>query len=136
MSSYTATARREGRWWIVQCDQHPGALSQVQRLSQAAEVHREAISFVTELPQDEIDVVVTPVLDTEISTVLQESEHLRRQAVETEQRATALRQDAARMLADEGLTVRDIGAILGVSYQRAHQLLARTNSGAGGSLAS
>jgi len=42
----------------VQCDQHPGALSQVKRLDQAAEEHREAIAFVAEVPVDEVDVEV------------------------------------------------------------------------------
>jgi hypothetical protein len=33
ISEYTATAQRvEGGWWMVQCDQYPGALSQVRRL--------------------------------------------------------------------------------------------------------
>ncbi|MFT4187431.1 MAG: hypothetical protein QM621_02480 [Aeromicrobium sp.] len=42
---FTSTATREGRWWVVRYDQHPGALSQVARLEQAAEHQREAISL-------------------------------------------------------------------------------------------
>jgi hypothetical protein len=33
---------------------------------------------------------------------------------------------AAHLVASQGLTVRDIGLILGVFYQRVHQLLARS----------
>jgi hypothetical protein len=51
---YTATAHHVAGWWIVQCDQHPGALSQVRRLDQAADVHREAIAFVVGVPADEV----------------------------------------------------------------------------------
>ena len=28
MREFTSTARRDGRWWVVQCDQWPGAISQ------------------------------------------------------------------------------------------------------------
>lgn len=65
MNSYTATAQRvEGCWWMVQCDQHPGALSQVRFLGQAAVEHREAIAFVTGEAVDEVHVTVNPQLDT------------------------------------------------------------------------
>jgi len=39
---FTSTARKDGRWWVVQCDQYPGAISQVARLDQAQEHQREA----------------------------------------------------------------------------------------------
>ncbi len=58
MIRYAATARRVDGWWIVQCDQHPGALSQVRRLDQAVEVHREAIAFVAQVPIHDVEVRV------------------------------------------------------------------------------
>ncbi len=121
--NYTATATRDGRWWVVQCDQHPGALSQVTRLDQAAGHIREAIAFVAEVPEDEVEVEVRPVLDDAVARDLAEAAQLRREAAATEARASELRRAAARQLAAEGLTVRDVGAVLGVSYQRAHQLV-------------
>lgn len=123
--NYTATARRSGRWWVVQCDQHPGALSQVARLDQAAEVHKEAIAFVTGEAQDEVDVEVRPELDPNVSEELAEARRLAEQASEIEERARSLRSDAARRLAHDGLSVRDVGSVMGVSYQRAHQLIGR-----------
>lgn len=60
--SYTAMARRSGQWWVIQCDQHPGALSQVARLDQAAEVHREAIALITGEPENGVEVAVRPEL--------------------------------------------------------------------------
>lgn len=123
--NYTATARRSGRWWVVQCDQHPGAISQVARLDQAADVHREAIAFVADAPEAEIEVEVRPEIDPQVSEELAEAHRLAEQASEIDSRARTLRSDAARRLAQDGLSVRDVGSVMGVSYQRAHQLIER-----------
>lgn len=61
MTEFTATARRDGKWWVVQCDQHPTAFSQVTRLDRAEEVHREAIAFVADIPIADVTVTVRPV---------------------------------------------------------------------------
>jgi hypothetical protein len=121
--TYTATARRDGRWWIVQCDQHPSALSMVARLDQAAEVHREAIAFVADVPEDQVEVDVRPVLEPELSSELDEASHLAEQAKQAEEQAGVKRRRVARRLVASGLTVRDVGAVMGLSYQRAHQLV-------------
>jgi len=116
---YTATARRIEGWWMVQCDQGPGALSQVRSLAKAPDEHREAIAFVSGLPAEEIEVEVRAVLALE----LDEAEGMVRQARADIEVAGQKRREVARKLADDGLTVRDIGAVFGVSYQRAHQLV-------------
>lgn len=48
---------------------------------------------------------------------------MRAEAERANSAAAALNHQAARILADHHLTVRDIGAIMGISYQRAHQLV-------------
>jgi len=63
MQEFTSTARKDGRWWVVQCDQHPGAISQVARLDQAQEHQREAIAFVAGLPREVISVTVRTVTE-------------------------------------------------------------------------
>jgi len=120
--TYTSHARKEGRWWIVQNDQVPGAISQVTRLDQAAEAQREAIAFVADVSADSIEVLVRVSISPEIDREVQEAQELREQAQEREQRASELRRDVARRLEAEGYTIRDIGVVLGVSYQRVHQL--------------
>lgn len=122
MTEYTATARREDRWWIVQCDQHPGAISQVSRLDQAEEVHREAIAFVADVPIESVSVTVHPEVDREASEELAEALQLRTEAAEAERKATDLKISAAQRLKRRGLTVRDIGAVLGVNHQYAAKL--------------
>lgn len=123
VTDYTATATRVDGWWMVQCDQHPGALSQVRRLDQAVDVHREAIAFVAGVAVEDVNVVVEPVLSPDLRDELGTAERLSTQARQSEAEARRRRRDVARRLADEGLALRDIGTVLGVSYQRVHQLL-------------
>lgn len=123
MTRYTARASRVDEWWMVQCDQHPGALSQVRRLDQAAEVHREAIAFVARVPIDEVEVDIQPELPSDLRAELGEAERLTRAARESENEARRRRREVAAQLARDGLPLRDIGTLLGISHQRVHQLL-------------
>lgn len=121
--TYSATARRDGKWWTVQCDQHLGALSQVARLDQAREHQREAIAFVAGVDESEVEVEVRAILDEGLDAEIEEASRLAEQARRADDEAGAKRRRIARRLAAEGLTVRDIGAVMHVSYQRAHQLV-------------
>jgi predicted phosphoribosyltransferase len=47
----------------------------------------------------------------------------RERAVHEEREATADAQHLAKKLATQGVTVRDIGAAMGITFQRAHQLV-------------
>lgn len=123
MTRYKATASRVSGWWMVQCDQHPGALSQVRRLDQAAQVHREAIAFVAQVPIDDVQVEIRPELPANVREELGEAERLTRAAQESETEARRRRRHVAAQLAHDGLTLRDIGTLLGISHQRVHQLL-------------
>jgi predicted RNase H-like HicB family nuclease len=123
MTTYHVTARREGRWWALRCDELPGVFSQVARLDRAAEEVREAIAFVAEVPEDSFEIVVMPVLPEAYTVEAKLAEEARVMATRANSEAAAHARAAARALADAGLTVRDIGAVLGVSHQRAAQLL-------------
>lgn len=120
---YTATARRDGPWWVVQCDQLPAAISQVRRLDQAAEIHQEAIAFVAGVPAGEVEVEVVADVPAGVTENLRRVATLRAEVASAELEARSLWSAAARELHAAGLTVRDVGTVLGVSYQRAHQLV-------------
>ena len=120
---FTSIARKDGRWWVVQCEQHPGAISQVARLDQAQEHQREAIAFVANLPQETIVVTVRAVLDPAITLEIQAADKLREEAESAAGLSATRRRHAALAMKAAGLTVRDIGTVLHVSHQRAHQLL-------------
>ena len=123
MQEFTSTARKDGRWWVVQCDQHPGAISQVARLDQAVEHQREAIAFVADLPQEVIAVTIRVVLDPAITLEMEEADRLRKEAESTAELSAARRRHAALAVNAGGLTVRDIGSVLHDSLPWGHELI-------------
>lgn len=59
----------------------------------------------------------------DVATELEVIHSTRRKAQETERRAADRIRKLASDLANEGIALRDVGALLGVSMQRAHQLV-------------
>ncbi len=123
MTTYTATARRSDGWWVIQCDQLPAAISQVRSLNTAAEIHREAIAFVAEVPDDQVSVTVRPEVDTDVRQQIEQVRALREQVRGMEAEAEAKWAAAASTLHERDWTYRDIGKALSISYQRVHQLV-------------
>lgn len=126
MTHYTVTAQRgeSSSVWVLQCVEFPGAISQTRRLSEAPNLMREAISFVAEVPEDQIDVTVIPDIDEGIRHALDEIERSRAEAERLQREASATVAKVAHALVEsEGLTLRDAGTILGVSHQRVSQLI-------------
>lgn len=121
--SYVARARRSGRWWAIDVPEVPGAFSQARRLDQVDAMAREAIALVLDLSPDEIDVVVQPQIpDASIEALLRDVRYHRNVAEEASRLAASGSIEAARRLTEHGYGVRDVGSLLGVSFQRAAQL--------------
>lgn len=120
--TFTVTAERgRGPWWVTECAE-VGAVSQVRRIDQAADDIREAIAYLSGLPEDGFDIEVTPVLPDAFWEALRAAQGQRDVAAAANRAAAELNQRAARVLRDEGLTLRDVGHLMGVSHQRAAQL--------------
>jgi predicted RNase H-like HicB family nuclease len=124
MTTYEVVAERSGRWWAARVPALPGVHTQARRLDQVATMAREAIALMLDTSVESITVNVTPALSEPTRDAITRTVAARqaREAAAEAERA-ALRA-AARALADEGLTLRDAGRILGLSYQRVDQLLA------------
>jgi hypothetical protein len=124
MSRYTVTAERGTRTWVLQCQEFPAALSEVVRLDQT-DVIREAIAFVAGVTEDSVEYDLVPAVDPQALSHLAASRELRKRGARLTADAADELTRAAETLQASGLTVRDIGYILDVSYQRAHQLVTR-----------
>lgn len=125
MKRYRVTVSREGRWWMVAIPEVDG-LTQARRLSEAALMAREYIAVTLDVSLDDVAVdvhveKVGPVTDIEDRLAAIEAERARAAALERQATAEAAR--LARDLVAAQVPLRDIGAILGVSHQRAHQLV-------------
>ena len=123
MTTYHVTATRRGRVWELRCAELPTMWSDAIRLDKAEGTVREAIAFVADVPQDSFDIEVIPVLPDEFDTEFAEAERLRAESALANTTAAEHARRAARVLAAQGLPLRDIGQIMGVSHQRAHQLV-------------
>jgi predicted RNase H-like HicB family nuclease len=125
---YTVTAAREGGWWELDVKELEGVFSQARRLDQAEAMARDVIATMLDVPEDSFDVDIMPTLVGPLAGDLAEALRARSEAAEAQEAERRATDDAARRLQAEGLPVRDIGRLLGVSYQRAAKLL----SGASG----
>jgi predicted RNase H-like HicB family nuclease len=122
--SYTARCRRSGAWWAIDVPELRGVYSQARRLDQVEGMARDAIALFLDVPDDSFDVILQPVLPEELEIELQEAKTARSRADDAGREAQdAVRHVTRRLHNELGLTVRDAGAILGVSHQRAQQLL-------------
>lgn len=126
-NTYTATAVRDGGWWAIEVPELAGVFTQARRLDQAEAMVRDVVSLWLHVPGDSFDILVEPMLGPAADLVRQAI--VARQASErAERRASASMLTAAITLVDSGLTLRDTGTILNVSYQRIQQIVGGTRS--------
>ncbi|HSV67996.1 MAG TPA: transcriptional regulator [Mycobacteriales bacterium] len=122
MTRYTAVAERSGGWWAVRVLQQPGVFTQAKRLDQVEAMVRDALAAFLNLDPSSFDVEVVEVLPETVADDVRQARQARQQATRAQADADAAMRRAAARLVRSGLTVRDIGRVLGVSPQRVSQL--------------
>ena len=123
-TTYTVTAERgTSGVWVLECAEL-GAVSQTKRLANAADEMREALAFQAGLDPDELSIVVDVVLPPGLAEMKARAEKEREEAARLAAAAQASTHDLAVAMRNAGMTVRDMGTVLGVSYQRAQKLAA------------
>lgn len=123
MRKLTARAERGTGWWVVEVPEIDGLLTQAKSLSQVPAMVKDAAALITGDPEESFEVEVVPVITEGIREHLDAARRLFEEAARAQHSAAEEARLAARELAASGLTVRDVGAVLGVSHQRAHQLV-------------
>lgn len=112
-------------WWVVTVPDVAGAVTQSRRLDQVPRDVGEVLSLLTGEASDAYELELRPHLPASVDVDTERARSLRREAelaAALAREATA--QAARRLHATTRLTYRDIGALLGISHQRAQQLAA------------
>lgn len=127
--SYRVQATRSGDWWAITIPELPGAFSQCKRLDQVEAMAREVIALMLDIDPTDVDGVEVDVqLPDQLADDLAALRRSERLADDARQAAAHAQRRAAEQLRAAGLSVRDIGQLLGVSHQRVSQILARESA--------
>ena len=120
-AKYRATVVRDGRFWLVRID--GVGSTQARHLGELDEMANDLIGLMTDDDLTEFDVEYDICLPAEVQGHLQRSEELRAASAKAQAAAAVEVRIAARLLHQQGMGLRDVGKLLGVSHQRAHQLV-------------
>jgi len=119
---YDATAERDGKFWVIHVPE-VARYTQARNLSEVEAMTRSLISSMLDVDAGSFDVRVDVYLTDSVRTRLDRAAHLREVAAKSNSEAALEARRAAAEMAAQGMTLRDIGQVLGVSHQRAAQLV-------------
>lgn len=120
-TSYAVTARLDGRFWYIEIPALDGA-TQARNVGEIETMARDYIASVTDTPESSVTVDISLVLPAPVREHLETASRLRAEEAAARTGAAEASRAAARELKQAGLTMRDVGAVLGISHQRAQQL--------------
>jgi len=124
MKSYKvrATLVDNGSWHLEVPE--VGRSTQARHVKEIDTMARDLIQIMTGEPAESLALNVELVLPGEAADHWRRAQELREQAERLQTEAAKESRETARFLKSQGLSLRDIGAVLGISFQRAHQLCA------------
>lgn len=135
MRRYRVNVTREDKWWMIEVPELMGhigpdgatnlsTITQARRLSEVAGQARDFICTVTDVAPSEVKLNITVSVDGIDVTARAEKVAADREAADRHAAAAAVEaKQLARELAEHGVPMRDVGEVLGVSFQRAQQLI-------------
>jgi hypothetical protein len=121
MTTYRVDVERDGRFWLLRVPEV--GVTQARHLREVEVMARDLIALVTDQEPSNAELDVHVAMPAATRRHLQRAERLRSQARDSQSKAAEELRAAARELSRSGMPLRDIGQLLGVSYQRAHQLV-------------
>lgn len=121
-TTYTARVERDGRFWLIHVPELD-RYTQARNLREVEEMARDLVAVMLDVDPGSVVLDVQLVLPDVVREHLEAAERLRAESAAANTAAAAESRAAARELAALGMPIRDIGAALGISHQRAHQLV-------------
>jgi len=120
--TYQVRATREQRFWLVSVPELD-IVTQARSLDRAEATVRDLIAVWLDVPAEAFDVDVEPQLTDEWTQLPRDTREPRTAADEASEHAQRLVRKAVTTLHDAGLSTREVGSLIGVSYQRVQQLV-------------
>ncbi len=121
--TYAIDVRRSGRWWAIAVPELRGVFSQARRLADVEPMVRDAIAAVLDVSPRSFDVVVRPILGDRLEHLVHEARGSRATAQEAQIAAADVSARALHSLQKAGVPLRDASELLGISHQRAAQIV-------------
>ncbi|MGU3438285.1 HicB family toxin-antitoxin system [Actinomycetes bacterium M1A6_2h] len=122
-TTYTVSVTRDGKWWMIAVPELD-ALTQARRIDDVPTAAKELIALETGVALADVNIEQHIELGGEdLAPRLSEIATQRARLAENEAAVRANTEAFAKELADARVPVRDIGALLGVTFQRASQLV-------------
>lgn len=136
MHTYQVNVTRDGRWWMITVPELDGYkdadgainltdTTQARRLSEVPSQALDFICTVVDKAPSEVNMRISISIDG-LGDITARANKLRNDRELAESYAAAAQAEAkelARDLAAHGVAVRDVGEVLGMSHQRAQQLI-------------
>lgn len=122
MTTYHANVERGERFWLIHVPE-VDRWTQARNLREIEPMARDLIATMEQVDIDSFELHVTIALPAVATKHWEHAKHLREQSARLQSEAAEEAREAARALAHDGLTLREIGELLGVSHQRAGQLV-------------
>jgi hypothetical protein len=122
--TFKVTAWPSGKVWIIQVEGFDQP-TQARSVKEIDTMVRDFIHVIANIPLEDVRYQLSYLLPDGVEEALQEAARLREVSDRARKDAAAASSRAAKMLHQQGFKVRDIGAALGISFQRAQQLLNR-----------
>lgn len=116
----------DGRYWVISAEL-PGRdlepITQATKVRDIAMMATEAIAITLDVDEDSFDIDVSIEAPSQVDDLMTALEASVEAAKAARNEEAAMRRATAVAARDAGLTIRDAGELLGISYQRVAQLL-------------
>lgn len=125
MNTYQVEVTRDGRWWMISVPEIDG-LTQARRLADVEQMARELIAVTLDVRLSEVAVEIAfgDIDGIHVGSCIKTISSEKAEAARLEEDAAEKTRALVRQLVAHDVPLRDIGAMLGISFQRAHQLAA------------
>jgi hypothetical protein len=124
---YHVRVERGDKFWLLHVDEID-RWTQARNLREVEPMARDLISLMEEVPTGSFELEIDITAPDAVAKHLERARQLADEAARARAGAAFESRQAALDLHKDGVPLRDIGTILGVSYQRAHQLVSEAES--------